>query len=199
MLSSISKQNIKEKIKDLHNNDERQLEVIFSNANKLIVEAPAGCGKTKTIISKIAYIIATNELPNPKKILALTFSVNAAYKMKKDVREELPKMIDADKANPLKVNDKVYISNYHGFARQILNLYGYLMHENLRNIIIFDSVDDSDMEENYQLGIGLSLEQSRNISDFSQAVKEINIDYIKSSFNRYIERYESQNNQINLY
>ena len=34
------------------------------------------------------------------------------------------------------------------------------------------------MEKIYQLGIGLSLEQSREISDFNQAVKEINIDYI---------------------
>lgn len=187
MLSSVIKQNIIERIKDVHNNDEKQLEVIFSDANKLIVEAPAGCGKTKTIISKIAYIIASNELPNPKKILALTFSVNAAYKMKKDVSEELPKMIDVDKVQPLKVNDKVYISNYHGFARHILNLYGYLIHENLRNINFFDSVDDSDMEKIYQLGIGLSLEQSREISDFNQAVKEINIDYIKSNFSRYIE------------
>ena len=43
--------------------------MIFSDANKLIVEAPAGCGKTKTIISKIAYIIASNELPNLRKYL----------------------------------------------------------------------------------------------------------------------------------
>lgn len=167
MLNKPSKQQIIEKIKDIHNNDEKQLEVIFSDANKLIVEAPAGCGKTKTIISKIAYILASNELPNPKKILALTFSVNAAYKMKKDVTEELPKIIDVDKMHPLKVNDKVYISNYHGFARHILKLYGYLIHENLKNIDILDSVDDSNMEKIYQLGIGLDLDEARDISDFN--------------------------------
>lgn len=187
MLSKPNKQQIIERIKNIHNNDEKQLEVVFSDANKLIVEAPAGCGKTKTIISKIAYILACNELRNPKKILALTFSVNAAYKMKKDVAEELPKIIDVNKMHPLKVNEKVYISNYHGFARRILKIYGYLIHENLKNIDFLNSVDDSDMEKIYQLGIGLDLDEARDISDFNQAVKDINLDYIRSNFNRYIK------------
>jgi DNA helicase-2/ATP-dependent DNA helicase PcrA len=62
---------------------EKQLDVIFSAADKILVEAPAGYGKTNTMVSKIAYMLATQQIPNPKKILALTFSVNAAYKIKK--------------------------------------------------------------------------------------------------------------------
>lgn len=49
MLNKPNKQQIIDKIKNIHNNDENQLEVVFSDANKLIVEAPAGCGKTKSL------------------------------------------------------------------------------------------------------------------------------------------------------
>ena len=48
---------IEKKIQEIHLNDEKQLEIIYNNDNRIIVEAPAGCGKTKTLISKIAYIV----------------------------------------------------------------------------------------------------------------------------------------------
>lgn len=66
----------------MHSDDNRQLEIIFDDNQRILVEAPAGCGKTTTMISKIAYILSTNGIPSTK-ILALTFSVNAAYKIKK--------------------------------------------------------------------------------------------------------------------
>lgn len=69
---------IKKKISETHGSDEKQLDIIFSDADRIIVEAPAGCGKTTTLVSKIAYMIATKSFPQNKKVLALTFSVNAA-------------------------------------------------------------------------------------------------------------------------
>ena len=74
-------------IRGYHGGDESQLDIIFSEAPRLVVEAPAGCGKTTIMVSKVAYMIATGKIPKNKKILALTFSVNAAYKMKKDISE----------------------------------------------------------------------------------------------------------------
>lgn len=49
---------IKEKITVQHGGDERQLDVIFSDSPRLIVEAPAGYGKTTTMISRIAYLFS---------------------------------------------------------------------------------------------------------------------------------------------
>ena len=43
---------IKEKIAIQHEEDEKQLEVIFSDSLRLIVEAPAGYGKTTTMIRR---------------------------------------------------------------------------------------------------------------------------------------------------
>ena len=77
-------------IRQRHFDDEEQLEIIFSNESRLIVNAPAGYGKTKTLESKIAYLIAKDTILYPKKILALTFSVNAAYKIKIDISRQLP-------------------------------------------------------------------------------------------------------------
>ena len=72
---------IKSRIENKHQGDEKQLEIIFSPNKRLLVEAPAGYGKTHTMVSRIAYLISIGKLPVPKKLLALTFSVNAAYKM----------------------------------------------------------------------------------------------------------------------
>lgn len=58
-----------DKLLKLHNGDQKQLDVILSDANRLIVEAPAGYGKTKTLISKIAYLILTKQVPVNKKFL----------------------------------------------------------------------------------------------------------------------------------
>ncbi|KXL53891.1 ATP-dependent helicase/nuclease subunit A [Anaerotignum neopropionicum] len=83
---------IKALILDEHEGDNSQISAIFSEFPRIMLEAPAGCGKTKTMVSKVAYVLATNVIPMNKKILALTFSVNAAYKMKKDITEKLPNM-----------------------------------------------------------------------------------------------------------
>lgn len=135
-----------EKIKVQHENDEKQLDVIFSEENKLIVEAPAGYGKTKTMISRIAYLLTTNQIKNPKKILALTFSVNAALKIRKDVAEKLPDLIQKDN-NPVVVSEKISVTNYHGFCKNILKKYGHLINSKLeKNINEFKTVEENKIE-----------------------------------------------------
>lgn len=116
--------NIFDKINKFHGNDKKQLEVIFSKKQRIIVEAPAGYGKTATMVSRIAYLYSVGLIPNPKKILALTFSVNAALKIKRDVAEKLPILIQ-EKNNPINIGEKVTVTNYHGFCKTILDKYGY--------------------------------------------------------------------------
>lgn len=43
-----------ETIRNKHTGDNEQLEFIFSDEPKIIVTAPAGCGKTTAMVSKIA-------------------------------------------------------------------------------------------------------------------------------------------------
>jgi len=118
---------IKEKISAQHEDDKKQLEVIFSEVPRIIVEAPAGYGKTTTMISRIAYLYTFGAIPNPKHILGLTFSVNAALKIKREVSEKLPVLLEFHQNSPITLGEKVTITNYHGFCKGILGKYGYLI------------------------------------------------------------------------
>lgn len=160
-----------------HGKDSAQLQVIFSEKTKLIVEAPAGSGKTKTLVSKIAYLLATDKVPKNKKILALTFGVNAAYKIKKDVCEKLPQINDNFISNPSILNKKITVTNFHGFAKHVLSLYGYLLNTNLKNINNFTAIDDSRVENLKSLEIGITEEEAHWITDFSQCIKDCKINH----------------------
>lgn len=80
-----------------------------------MVEAPAGYGKTHTMVSRIAYLIAIGKLPVPKRLLALTFSVNAAYKIKKDVSKNIPELLK-DLSKQVKIKEKYLYQTIMGFA-----------------------------------------------------------------------------------
>lgn len=117
---------IKRRIEKIHMGDIQQQKVIFSESSRLIVEAPAGYGKTTTMISRIAYLYSCGLIPNPKKLLGLTFSVNAALKIRRDVSAKLPELVK-EKDNPILLKEKLDITNYHGFCKKILKKYGYLL------------------------------------------------------------------------
>lgn len=174
---------IQEVIKSRHIDDAEQQDFIFSKEKRILVEAAAGYGKTRSMISKIAYLIATKKIPNPKKILALTFSVNAAYKIKKDVAEQLPNILQSGDQKQVNVSDRIYVSNYHGFCRRVLRLYGYLLHENLRNIDVLKPIDDSLNTENKKIEFAKEFgeEALNTILNFNKAVKDANKNIIINS------------------
>ena len=57
------------------------------------------------MVSRIAYLISIGKLPVPKKLLALTFSVNAAYKIKKDVSKNIPELLQ-DLGKQINIKEK---------------------------------------------------------------------------------------------
>lgn len=163
---------IKEKIVAQHEGDEKQLEVIFSDNPRLIVEAPAGYGKTTTMISRIAYLFAVGKIPNPKRILGLTFSVNAALKIKRDVAGKLPSLIGT-KNSPVSIAEKATLTNFHGFCKGILKKYGYLLSPTLRkDINLFRAIGDSEIEKQYELKKILTEEEIQCLKDIETAIKE---------------------------
>ena len=163
---------IKEKIAAQHEGDEKQLEVIFSDSLRLIVEAPAGYGKTTTMISRIAYLFASGKIPNPKRILGLTFSVNAALKIKREVAGKLPSLVGTQNS-PITISEKATITNYHGFCKGILKKYGYLISPILRkDINLFRAVGDSEIEKQQALKAILTADELQHLKDMETAVKE---------------------------
>lgn len=137
---------IEELIRNKHSGDEEQIEFIFSTEKKIVVTAPAGCGKTTTMISKIAWEISTGNIPANKRILAMTFSIPAATKIKNAVQELLPELIESH-AN---VINRVDVSNYHNFATRLLYKHGYLLHEDFAEFESFKIMNESDSRlDNY--------------------------------------------------
>ena len=168
---------IKEMFSKMHSHDQEHLAAIFSESSRLIVEAPAGSGKTKILISKIAYNIATNQIPLHKKILALTFSVNAAYKVKKDVANNIPELTENFNSNPSLLNNLITVTNFHGFSRRVLKKYGRLLNVTLKNIDSLEGVSDSSMDELNRLNLGLSEPDMQWITDFNSAIVSNRINF----------------------
>ena len=163
---------IKETIAALHEGDERQLEVIFSEDGRVIVEAPAGFGKTTTMVSRIAYLYASGNIPNPKRILALTFSVNAALKIKRDIAAKLPGLLNQNN-NPMSLSDKMVITNYHGFCKGVLGKYGFLLSELLRkNINQFFALGDDDIEKRTKVSSLVTNDEFFLISSVNERIKK---------------------------
>lgn len=129
---------LKEIIKRKHSGDNEHLEFIFSDEKMIIVTAPAGCGKTTAMISKIARELGTGRIPANKKVLAMTFSVNAAMKIKDSLKDLLPDLVE----NSEQYISKVDVANYHNFAMKLLFKHGYALNEEFVNLNNFMIVND---------------------------------------------------------
>lgn len=114
--------------------DSKQLTVVNAKDKRLIVEAPAGFGKTSTMISMISYWVESGMLPHYKKILCLSFSVSAATRMKDSITEHFAEQFT--QKSPM---HQIIVTNFHGFCRMVLRKYGHLI--GIQNIEKIDTVD----------------------------------------------------------
>ncbi len=114
---------------NLDNLNDKQKEAVLYNDGPLLIIAGAGAGKTKTLTTKIAYLIEEN-LTNPYNILAITFTNKAA----KEMKDRLYSLI-GDLAK------KIQVSTFHSFGLKLLKENYSLLGYN-SNFVIMDS-DDS--------------------------------------------------------
>ena len=109
--------------------NDRQKEAVLYNDGPLLIIAGAGAGKTKTLTTKIAYLIE-EKLAMPYNILAITFTNKAA----KEMKDRLFSLIGD-------VSKDIQVSTFHSFGLKLLRenckLLGYES-----NFVIMDS-DDS--------------------------------------------------------
>ena len=114
---------------DLTTLNDKQKEAVLYNDGPLLIIAGAGAGKTKTLTTKIAYLIEEENV-SPYNILAITFTNKAAGEMK----DRIYGLIGS-------VAKNIQISTFHSFGLKLLrenfSVLGYD-----RNFVIMDS-DDS--------------------------------------------------------
>lgn len=109
--------------------NDRQKEAVLYNEGPLLIIAGAGAGKTKTLTTKIAYLIEEKGV-SPYNILAITFTNKAAKEMKDRIYMQIGSTAK-----------KLQVSTFHSFGLKLLRenfeVLGYD-----KNFVIMDS-DDS--------------------------------------------------------
>ena len=109
--------------------NDRQKEAVLYNEGPLLIIAGAGAGKTKTLTTKIAFLIEEKGV-SPYNILAITFTNKAAKEMKDRLFAQI--------GNEAK---KLTVSTFHSFGLKILRE-NYKLLDYDKNFVIMDS-DDS--------------------------------------------------------
>lgn len=93
---------------DLSSLNEKQKEAVLLNNGPVMILAGAGSGKTKTLVTKVSYLLDDKNV-SPYQILALTFSNKAAKEMRDRVSRETS--IDTG---------ALQITTFHAFCARIL-------------------------------------------------------------------------------
>lgn len=93
---------------NIDNLNDKQKEAVLYNDGPLLIIAGAGAGKTKTLTTKIAYLIEEN-YAMPYNILAITFTNKAAKEMKERIIKEVGK-----------AGYDIQISTFHSFGLRII-------------------------------------------------------------------------------
>lgn len=93
---------------DIANLNDAQRKAVETTNGPLMILAGAGSGKTKTLVTKIGYLLENHKI-SPYKILALTFSNKAA----KEMRERIGALIGIE-------SQVLQVTTFHSFCARLL-------------------------------------------------------------------------------
>ncbi|KAL2858830.1 UvrD-helicase-domain-containing protein [Aspergillus pseudodeflectus] len=108
-----------------------QKTAVTSPASVLQVLAPPGSGKTKTLTSRVAYLLSHHGY-RPQDVICCTFTIKASREM----RERLAKLVGDQ------VQSRLILGTFHSICRRYLVVYGHLIGLR-RGFGIADSGDSS--------------------------------------------------------
>jgi DNA helicase II / ATP-dependent DNA helicase PcrA len=163
----------------------KQFEAVTCSSRHVLVLAGAGSGKTKTLTSRILYLI--NELGvHPGKILAVTFTNKAANEMKERVAGFTGRKVD------------VMIKTFHSFGAYILR------HESQsagrkNNFQIYDDDDSRKVILAVLKKFGYARSMANNLKRWIALFKQNLEDMSKMEFREqaYLDMYNSYNSVLN--
>lgn len=93
---------------NLNNLNENQKKAVLETEGPVMVLAGAGSGKTRTLVTRISYLLAEKHV-SPYRILALTFSNKAAREMRERVASEVNEDLGS-----------LQITTFHAFCSRVL-------------------------------------------------------------------------------
>lgn len=149
--------------------DESQQAVVTSQERRLFVEAPAGYGKTTVMVEKLVSDLVSGRIPYPKRALALTFSVNAARKMKNDIHRAL----DGKSQQIGAYKSRVDVLNYHALSRRMLLRHGAAIFGVSVDVNTLIQLNESNVLSYFQRqNLRWSKSENKTLISFSAAVKK---------------------------
>lgn len=122
-----------------------QKEAVEHSGGPLLIAAGAGSGKTKTLTSRLAWLIKNGE--NPENIIAITFTNKAANEM----RERVIKLIDSNIAS--------FVGTFHSLGARILKKEAGLI-KRTSSFSIFDADDSTSLLKKVLKNLDLSKEKA---------------------------------------
>ncbi len=160
--------------------NERQMQAVKETQNHVRIIAGAGSGKTRVVISRIAYLIDEMGIL-PYRILGITFTNKAANEMKERLLNSL-----GDSASG------VFLSTIHSFCVRFLREEIYLV-QYPRNFTIVDTDDQkSILKEAYKMhGIDVKSYSYASVLDYIANCKAVEVDpeQAKGMANAYTSEY----------
>lgn len=143
--------------------NEPQQDAVTSVYNVLQILAPPGSGKTKTLTSRVAYLLQHHRY-KPWDIICLTFTVKSSREM----MERIAKLLGSDTAR------RLILGTFHSVCRRYLVTYGHLIGLH-KGFGIADSSDTTAIIKRIIKRLGLNLDakkaQSRISSSKSKGLK----------------------------
>lgn len=167
--------------------DASQRSAIFAPSKRVFVEAPAGYGKTTVMTGRACWLLASGEVQPPKRILALTFSVAAARRMRTDLGATMSAL-----PGPLakSFENRVMATNFHGFVWALLRRYWRSLSLSV-NVDELSMVDDNGaVNELSSRGGRLIWDEKKVVDNFLRSMRNGQDDDLRRgvrSFNRIIK------------
>jgi len=96
--------------------NEQQKQAVYEEHPRICVIAGPGCGKTKTLVSRLIYLLASQKAQS-QNILVLTFAKKAIKEIKKRVFSHITTVSPRD----------LHIYNFHSFCFNVLNKHSHLL------------------------------------------------------------------------
>lgn len=116
-----------------------EIQIIKSNDNHLISAGP-GAGKTELLAQKATFLLETNQCPIPRKILALTFKVDAADNIKKRVESRCGKELAT----------RFISSTYDAFFKGMLDQFSNLLLDQYKIASNYNILGKNELEKYYK-------------------------------------------------
>lgn len=147
--------------------NEKQKEAVNYGDGPLLIVAGAGSGKTKTLTSRLVYLITKRNI-KPERILAITFTNKAADEMKKRVKAAMDK-------NNYPGSKESYVGTFHAFGAKILRAEAKLLGRNIL-FSIYDYDDSLSVVKKILKNLNISaseLSPAHLIKEFSRIKSEL--------------------------